>query len=565
MSWSDADVADAGWSDADVVADAPGVGTRLLRGVKKYVADPIRDVAGLAVEPVLTIGSGLGSQVLGNLKGIAQNVAEGTYGTPEGSAVAKQRANEFARENTYEPRTPLARALLQGVGEVIDKGKLAGLPMVGNELPMLASAIRQQVPYAGAAVAQAGAIPNTVGEAAKTGAQRLMVHALKPVPKDIISGKADIAAKELLARGINPNTGGTIKIKELISDLNTRAGNLVQGAQGSVGKQQVLSGIDDTTNKFMMQAAPESDLNAIRAVADEFANHPAITGEQIPVQLAQKLKEGTYDVLRGKYGEVGSASTEAQKAIARGLRQGVEEAVPAVVPLNAEQHALLRTLDVVERRAAMDLAKDPAQLTGMLRSPAAWAAFTANKSSMFKAVVAQMLDSLGNALKSKTPVRPTGPEPLSLAPLGEQIAPAAPGFQSAPVQSRGLLGLSEGTGATSGLEMPAVDFPIQPRVGPLFNPTAERPIGPGTSSPDYFRMPEVQPQAPAVRPTIELGDLRNSRSAPLEVPQIDMQLLPLMRKHGSNKLMFEGGNPRDKITHTFNARELAAELRKGLK
>lgn len=300
--------------------------------------------------------------------------------------------------------------------------------------------------------------------------------------------------------------------------MNTRAGNLVHGAQGSVGKQQVLSGIDDTTNKFMMQAAPESDLNAIRAVADEFANHPAITGEQIPVQLAQKLKEGTYDVLRGKYGEVGSASTEAQKAIARRLRQGVEEAVPAVVPLNAEQHALLRTLDVVERRAAMDLAKDPAQLTGMLRSPAAWAAFTANKSSMFKAVVAQMLDSVGNALKSKAP-RQVGPEPLSLAPLGEQIAPATPGFSSAPVQSRGLLGLSEGEGATAGLQMPAVDFPIQPRAGPLFNPAAERPVGPGTSSPDYFRMPEVTPQPPTIRPTSELADLRTDASIPMGFPR----------------------------------------------
>lgn len=110
---------------------------------------------------------------------------------------------------------------------------------------------------------------------------------------------------------------------------------------------------------------------------------------QLPVEIAQKLKQGTYRVLKGKYGEVGSASTEAQKALARGLKEGISEAVPAVAPLNARESALLDALAVAERRAMMDANKNPFGLSSLSPSPAGFMAFMADRSGQLKSLLAR--------------------------------------------------------------------------------------------------------------------------------------------------------------------------------
>jgi hypothetical protein len=106
--------------------------------------------------------------------------------------------------------------------------------------------------------------------------------------------------------------------------------------------------------------SPTKDLGAIKGVADDFAAHPNLpAGDAIPVQQAQEMKKGTYKVLSKKYGEAGSAETEAQKGLARGLKEEVANAVPGVEGLNAEESKLMTTLDVAERRALLEMNKNP--------------------------------------------------------------------------------------------------------------------------------------------------------------------------------------------------------------
>src|SRR5206468_3026519 len=109
--------------------------------------------------------------------------------------------------------------------------------------------------------------------------------------------------------------------------------------------------------------------------------------------LAQELKQGTYRILASKYGEQGSAATEAQKALARGLKEGISEKVPAVAGLNAEESKLINALEVAERRALMDGNKNFGGLAWLAHSPATWAAFMADKSALFKSLVARMMHS----------------------------------------------------------------------------------------------------------------------------------------------------------------------------
>lgn len=112
----------------------------------------------------------------------------------------------------------------------------------------------------------------------------------------------------------------------------------------------------------------------------------------IPVELAQKMKQGTYKSLKGKYGEVGSASTEAQKALARGLKDQIADVVPGIGPLNAEEARLLKTLDVAERRALMELNKNPMGLSILAGNKAAFAGFMADRSAAFKALAARAIN-----------------------------------------------------------------------------------------------------------------------------------------------------------------------------
>ncbi len=90
---------------------------------------------------------------------------------------------------------------------------------------------------------------------------------------------------------------------------------------------------------------------------------------------------------------MGTADVEAQKGLARGLKEGIAQAEPRVSALNAQESALIRTLGVAERRAMMDLNKNPMGLSLLAQNPAAWAAFMADKSALFKSLAARAVYS----------------------------------------------------------------------------------------------------------------------------------------------------------------------------
>jgi len=125
-----------------------------------------------------------------------------------------------------------------------------------------------------------------------------------------------------------------------------------------------------------------------------FRDHPDLRGKvDFPVQLAQKLKTGTYRQLEGKYGELGGADIEAQKALARGLREQIGKAVPGVNEINAQEGKLLAALNISERRALMEANKNPAGLALLTQNPTGFAAFMADKSALFKSLLARALFS----------------------------------------------------------------------------------------------------------------------------------------------------------------------------
>jgi hypothetical protein len=94
-------------------------------------------------------------------------------------------------------------------------------------------------------------------------------------------------------------------------------------------------------------------------------------------------------VLEKKYGQLGSAETEAQKSLARGLKDAIAEAVPEVAPLNAKQSELIKALKVTGRRAMMDDNRNPVGIAGLSTNPSQLAAMLADRSALLKSLAAR--------------------------------------------------------------------------------------------------------------------------------------------------------------------------------
>lgn len=317
--------------------------------------------------------------------------------------------------NAYNPAT---NYIPTGVKSFLEK---AGLDFNTPMMQKYAEGYKQmpqmlQDPYLGLSTSNIGKVvpemfPNVVAKVSQTLPEKLMQSALKPTLQQLQSGKAATAVKTMLEEGVNPTEAGVQKLQSKIADINTQIADILGSYKGSVNKSDVLKRIDEVKAKFATQATPTADLNIIdNAVNDFIASHP----EKIPVELAQRIKQGTYKVLSGKFGEQGSALTETQKGLARGLKEEIATKIPEISGLNARESKLIDTLNVVERRALMELNKNPVGLTWLAENPMAAAGFMADKSALAKSLLARMIynaqkatSGIGGLLNTPQAVRGT--------------------------------------------------------------------------------------------------------------------------------------------------------------
>lgn len=240
-------------------------------------------------------------------------------------------------------------------------------------------------------------------DAVSATARRLMHSSLKPTIGQLKRGEAETAVDVLLKYGANPTKAGVRKLRGVVDDLNSQIESGIAGSNAQIDKQAVIGRLAEVRKKFGNQVSPTSDLKAIEATADDFVNHPNLPGSTIPVASAQALKQGTYKVLSKKYGQVGAADVEAQKALARGLKEEIADAVPGIGALNAEESKLIAALNVTERRALMELNKNPGGLSLLAGNPLTWAAFMADRSAAFKSITARLLNSSAAATQRAGP------------------------------------------------------------------------------------------------------------------------------------------------------------------
>lgn len=288
-----------------------------------------------------------GGEVGGGVHDILQgNVAKGLHRiiSGVGSGVAPMVAMVAP---ALAAAAPVSTALSVGGGAV--GSKVAGAAAEGLGATPDQKALAEDI--GGFAGGYAGAkIPGLAGKAALLGKtpEEAYQSALKPSTA-MNPAVRDRAIQTGLQERIPVNTKGLEAIGDRIDDLNQQIADKIQtgASQGlTVDPNSVAARTATTKARFANQVNPTADLAAVDASKAEFLkNNP----NPVPIDQAQAMKQGTYQVLKGKYGEQGSASTEAQKALARGLKEEIAANFPEINDLNAAESRLYDLKPLLEK------------------------------------------------------------------------------------------------------------------------------------------------------------------------------------------------------------------------
>jgi hypothetical protein len=283
---------------------------------------------------------------------------------------------------------PVLGPMAADVGEQIASGDVAG--GLGAGAGLIGGAA-----LAGPAARVAGAAARPVAQA---GARRLYQSALKPTKATLkdVRPKAGLTAQETLLQtgldeGVPVTARGMTKVENLIGSLDAEVQARIAKIQASgqkVDPALVEQAIDDVVRDFTSQVNAQPDLAAIEAVRRNFSTNPNVAQQVAPATpanfaagqvsgrpaqmqpgpidpvVAQQMKTNTYQGLRGKFGQERGATIEAEKAGARGLREGIEQAgaragVDDIAAVNAREGALISLehalSDALRRRGNYDM------------------------------------------------------------------------------------------------------------------------------------------------------------------------------------------------------------------
>lgn len=393
-----------------------------IAGLVQGAADPSVGIAQLganAISPLLpNDNGGLAGLITGQKTDLASKVNNAIQAQNAGYEKAREQEGREGFDwsrlagNIASPVNLLGARLLPkaptSAGGAFKQGAaiggLYGAENPVNDIPQDGSFLGEKTKQVAIGAVSGGVISPTIygiaNQLKNQGlAKALMQSALKPTASQQKSGEADKAITTFLKERLNPTRGGIDELESRVGNINDDVASIIANSNKSVDAQSVVNRLKGTVDKFSTQVSPTSDLIAIKAIASDFKAHPIIpqfplkNAGLIPVQQAQAMKQGTYRVLKGKFGETGSAATEAQKTLARGLKEEVGVAHPEILPMLSRESDLINALNVGERRALMDGNKNPISLGANIamsaHNPIATAGLIANSSALAKSLAAR--------------------------------------------------------------------------------------------------------------------------------------------------------------------------------
>lgn len=229
---------------------------------------------------------------------------------------------------------------VKGEEQAADRGDIGGV--IGH-----AAAVPVAMAATEGAVKGGTALANAAKPVAGAAAETLYRSALKP-STTIPVEQSSRMVKTALDNNIPISPDGLDKLNALQAQVNkTIADTIASDPNATVSKQAVAQRLRQTYQNVSQQVSPTPDINRVKKVSYDFAqNNP----DQIPAAKAQAMKQGTYQSIKSAaYGEMKTATVEAQKALARGIKEELEKQFPEIKGLNAQEGRLLELDPVLER------------------------------------------------------------------------------------------------------------------------------------------------------------------------------------------------------------------------
>jgi hypothetical protein len=179
-------------------------------------------------------------------------------------------------------------------------------------------------------------------------AQKIYQSALKPSTtlSDVDKTKILLTG---LREGIPVTSSGLSRLAKELDALNTSIGKVIaQGKKaGDVVKtSEIASYLNEVRARVGKTINGKSRLDDIDEIEQNFLSQ---FRETIPTDVAQEVKKNTYQVLRKSYGEMKSVAIEAEKALARGIKEELVKKYPQLEYLNARDSALINLEKQLER------------------------------------------------------------------------------------------------------------------------------------------------------------------------------------------------------------------------
>ena len=170
---------------------------------------------------------------------------------------------------------------------------------------------------------------------------------------------------------MNVTAGGLAKLNGLLAtsqqDLKALLAGAEAGGAPGVNPYAVTSRLGDVAQRAAQQVNPAADVATVGRVGNAFLDEYG--GRTIPLSEANAIKSGTYQTLRKNYGALGSSEIESQKALARGLKEEIEQQAPGADLLNRQIGDYTGAVQAVGRRIAVLGNRDPVGFAWVAHNP----------------------------------------------------------------------------------------------------------------------------------------------------------------------------------------------------
>lgn len=181
---------------------------------------------------------------------------------------------------------------------------------------------------------------------------KMYESAIKPkAPSAKFTREQQIATLQAgLDAGITPTGKGIEKIDDIVSRLNDQImGKIDEGTKAGarIKVPDVVQRMDSAYEFFSRLPDSETPLAALDKIRDGML----AKGPTMSIAEAQKVKQAIYKVLKDSYGELSTATKEANKAIARGIKEEIATIFPEIKSLNNQESLMLRLEPLIEKAA----------------------------------------------------------------------------------------------------------------------------------------------------------------------------------------------------------------------